>query len=104
MEYVIDSKASITVFFSLTVYFLLQMEDPEVLQQNYNAVLATLALVGGVDDRPRLGGIVQHPDWGLCKIARIAINGKITVQPHDFGPRKTCRLNELEVVRSCHLF
>ena len=77
-----------------------QMEDPEVLQQNYNSVLATLALVGGVDERPRLGGLVQHTDWGLCTVARIAINGKITVQPHDFGPRKICRLHELEVVRN----
>ena len=70
------------------------------MARNYATILATLSAIGGVDERPRLGGLVQHEEWGVCTIAKIAANGKITVQPHDFGPMKMCRLTELSVVRS----
>ena len=76
------------------------MDDPDEVAHNYATVLATLSAIGGVDERPRLGGLVQHADWATCTIARIAANGKITVQPHDYGPMKSCRLVELTVVRS----
>ena len=69
------------------------------MARNYATILATLSAIGGVDERPRLGGLVQHEEWGVCTIAKIAANGKITVQPHDFGPMKMCRLTELSVVR-----
>ena len=71
---------------------------------NYATVLATLSTIGGVDARPRLGGLVTHAQWGTCTIARIAANGKISVQPHDYGPKKVCRLSELTVVRRYYMY
>lgn len=59
--------------------------------------MAVLALVGGVDSRPRLGGLVSHEDMGTGTIARIRPNGKIHIQ---FEVNKVCRLTELVPVSS----
>ena len=63
-----------------------------------SCVMAVLATIGGVDSRPRLGGKVTHEEWGEGTIARIAQNGKITVQCHDDGTTRIARLAELEAV------
>ena len=47
------------------------------------AILAVLAMIGGVDQRPRLGGQVKIEDVGHGTIAKITPRGKITVQMHD---------------------
>lgn len=62
-------------------FFLLQL-DEEALNQSQAAVMAALAVIGGVDERPRLGGLVQHEDYGQGTVARIMPNGKVTVQFH----------------------
>lgn len=60
-------------------------------------ILAVLAVVGGVDTRPRLGGQVHHETCGLGTIARITPKGKIHVQ-FQANKLRVCRLTELTVV------
>ena len=61
---------------------------------------AVLAVIGGIDARPRLGGLVMHEEWGLCTIARITQKGRITVQVHDLNSTNVCRLPEISPVSS----
>lgn len=79
-----------------------QLVDPQTLKDGTHrsqaAVMATLALIGGLDNRPRLGGSVIHEDWGSGTISRISSNGKVSVQCHDLRMTKLCRLAELQVV------
>ena len=44
--------------------------------------MAALVVIGGVDGRPRLGGLVRHDEYGQGTVARIMPNGKVTVQFH----------------------
>ena len=68
-------------------------------KNEYSTSLATLAVIGGVDKRLRLGGQVQHEEFGLGTVAKIATSGKILVQAHDgLGGVRQCRIGELEVV------
>ncbi|KAL5011340.1 hypothetical protein ScPMuIL_009891 [Solemya velum] len=60
-------------------------------------VLAVLALIGGVDSRPRLGGLIKHEEMGYGTIAKITAKGKIQVQFSE-GALRTCRLSELTSV------
>ena len=79
-----------------------QLVDPQTLKDDTHrtqaAVMATLALIGGLDNRPRLGGSVTHGEWGPATITRIASNGKVTVQCHELRMPKVCRLTDLQVV------
>ncbi|XP_052077229.1 E3 ubiquitin-protein ligase HERC2-like isoform X2 [Mytilus californianus] len=61
---------------------------------NQPAVMAAMAVTGGIDNRPHLGGTVKHPTNGLGVVTKITPKGKIHVQ---FGSKlvKICRLNEL---------
>ncbi|KAK7097783.1 E3 ubiquitin-protein ligase HERC2-like isoform X3 [Littorina saxatilis] len=56
-------------------------------------ILAVLAVIGGVDTRPRLGGQVHHESHDLGTVARITPKGKIHVQFED--KLRVCRLTEL---------
>ena len=78
----------------------IQEESSKTTPKNiYSTVLATLAVIGGVDKRLRLGGLVKHEEFGLGTVAKIATNGKIFVQAHDgLGGMRQCRIGELEVV------
>ncbi|EDO25655.1 predicted protein, partial [Nematostella vectensis] len=58
-------------------------------------VMAVLAVIGGVDSRPRLGGLVTHKDWGLGTVSRIAPNGKVTVQSKNHSKPKICPISQL---------
>ena len=60
-------------------------------------ILAVLAVVGGVDTRPRLGGQVMHETFELGTVARITPKGKIHVQ-FETNKLRVCRLTELTVV------
>ena len=60
-------------------------------------ILAVLAVVGGVDTRPRLGGQVHHETYELGTIARITPKGKIHVQ-FNGNKLRVCRLTELTAV------
>ncbi|XP_048589232.1 E3 ubiquitin-protein ligase HERC2 isoform X2 [Nematostella vectensis] len=61
-------------------------------------VMAVLAVIGGVDSRPRLGGLVTHKDWGLGTVSRIAPNGKVTVQSKNHSKPKICPISQLKAV------
>lgn len=62
-------------------------------------VMAVLAVIGGVDSRPRLGGLVQHKEWGLGTVCRIAPNGKVTVQCEGQQRAKICSISQAKPVR-----
>ena len=94
--------------------FISQLEDTEDLSQSQSTAMAALAVIGGVDGRPRLGGLVRHDDYGEGTVARIMPNGKVTVQFHnnnhrnhdnsqsanqDSNQARVIRLNELTHVR-----
>ncbi|XP_048243824.1 E3 ubiquitin-protein ligase HERC2-like isoform X1 [Haliotis rufescens] len=63
-------------------------------QETVAIVMAVLAMIGGVDNRPRLGGLVLHDGYGVGTISKITPKGKIHVQFHD-GSAQVCRLTEL---------
>ncbi len=65
----------------------LQQEDSIESPSVAAGALAALALIGGVDERPRLGGLVRHEEHGHGTVARIMPNGKVTVQFHGNSPR-----------------
>ena len=62
--------------------------------------MAVLAVIGGVDSRPRLGGLVQHKEWGLGTVCRIAPNGKVTVQCEGQQKAKICSISQVKPVRN----
>lgn len=64
--------------------------------------MAAMAVTGGIDNRPHLGGTVKHPTNGLGVVTKITPKGKIHVQ---FGSKlvKICRLNELVTVSIYYL-
>ena len=62
--------------------------------------MAVLAVIGGVDSRPRLGGLVQHKEWGLGTVCRIAPNGKVTVQCEGQQKAKICSISQIKPVRN----
>lgn len=58
------------------------------------SVLAMMAIIGGVDSRPRLGGVVKIDDVGTGTVSKITPRGKILVQMND-GTVISSRLNAL---------
>ncbi|XP_077868707.1 E3 ubiquitin-protein ligase HERC2-like [Saccoglossus kowalevskii] len=73
-------------------------DDDSSVLKNQGEVMAILAVIGGIDARPRLGGLVRHKEWGLGTIARIAASGKLTVQCDGQRTMKMCRLKALNPV------
>ena len=65
--------------------------------------MAALAVIGGVDSRPRLGGMVHHNDHGLGTVSRIAANGKITMQCQGNNEVHTCSISQLKSVRTAEV-
>ena len=39
----------------------------------YGSAMAVLSVIGGLDDRPRIGGLVQHDELGMGTITKIKI-------------------------------
>ncbi|OWK60818.1 E3 ubiquitin-protein ligase HERC2 [Lonchura striata] len=66
-------------------------ENPEV-----GALMAVLAVIGGIDSRLRLGGQVVHDEFGEGTVTRITPKGKITVQFYDMRTCRVCPLNQLK--------
>ena len=60
--------------------------------------LACLSMIGGVDKRLRLGGLVQHEELNICTVSHISTNGKINVHSHQHMAQRSCRLNDLKPV------
>lgn len=95
--------------------FQFKVEDcrPGSLVGQATGVAASLAIIGGVDTRPRLGGNVFLEDGCLGTIARIG-HHKVYVQPHDGGslmklsmsavvpsPTKRFAIDRLSVTAAC---
>ncbi len=81
-------------------YFSIQLEDSEQLSECQSAAMAALGVIGGVDTRPRLGGLVRHEEWGIGTLARIMPNGKVTVQFHEASQARIVRLADITSVCS----
>lgn len=78
------------------------MQDSEKATEepvNQGPVMAVLAVIGGVDSRPRLGGLVQHKEWGSGTVCRIAPSGKVTVQCEGQQKAKICSISQVKPVR-----
>ncbi|CAH1268469.1 HERC2 [Branchiostoma lanceolatum] len=69
--------------------------EGQVTISQTGAVLAVLAVIGSVDSRVRLGGLVRHDEWGVGTVSGIRQNGKIVVQFHDLKAAKLCKLANL---------
>lgn len=39
--------------------------------------MVVLVVIGGVDNRFRLGGLVYYKEWGLGIVCKIVLNGKV---------------------------
>ena len=65
----------------------------------HGPVLAVLTVIGGLDTRPRLGGLVQHDELGVGTIAKIENRGKVLVLFHGRKMAKMCVLGILKPVR-----
>ena len=61
-------------------------------------VLAVLTVIGGLDSRPRLGGLVQHEGLGMGTVAQVEGKGKTTVFFHEQKKAKTCVLSTVKPV------
>jgi E3 ubiquitin-protein ligase HERC2 len=65
----------------------------------HGPVLAVLTVIGGLDTRPRLGGLVQHGDLGVGTIAKIENRGRVLILFHGRKAAKTCVLGILKPVK-----
>ncbi|XP_052829652.1 E3 ubiquitin-protein ligase HERC2 isoform X3 [Octopus bimaculoides] len=71
------------------------MDDLNIdLQETHAAIMAVLAVIGGIGLLPRLGGLVMHYELRLGTIANIRPSGKIQVQFPEVG-LKMCRMTDL---------
>ena len=62
-------------------------------------MLAVLTVIGGLDTRPRLGGLVQHEELGAGTIAKIESKSKVVVLFHGRKSAKMCTLGFVKPVR-----
>ena len=74
------------------------VEGTDNLSVQSGPVMAVLAVIGGVDSRPRLGGVVEHKEWGLGTVSRIAPNGKVTLQCEGQKGPKISPISQLKPV------
>ena len=66
----------------------------------YGTSLATLYVIGGLDDRPRIGGLVQHDELGLGTIVKIPTKSKAVVLFHGGRRGKLCAVSSLKSVNN----
>lgn len=83
---------------------LFQMDDPSEIKDNHICVLAVLAVIGGVDNRPRLGGQIIHEEWSTGTISKITNSGKVLLQCDDVEEPKSCKLTDLSVVNTVIIY
>ena len=53
------------------------------MNQDEAAIVAILAIIGGADNRVRMGGTVENEEHGIGVVTRITKSGKISVQCSD---------------------
>ena len=75
-----------------------QAGEHEAYRVKQGEVMAVLALIGGVDERPRLGGQVRHEEYGVGTVVNMAANGRLTVQFEAQRVWRVCRLSTLAQV------
>ena len=69
----------------------------------HGPVLAVLTVIGGLDSRPRLGGMVQHEELGVGTIANVESKGKMTVFFHEQKKAMSCVLSSVKPVSAVQL-
>jgi len=67
-------------------------------EADVDKAVAVLWLIGGIDNRLRLGGTVNHEEFGSGTVASVATSGKINVQFDGMRNMKTCRMQDLRPV------
>ncbi|XP_033111225.1 E3 ubiquitin-protein ligase HERC2-like [Anneissia japonica] len=70
-------------------------DDETDTQIKQGRVMAVLCVIGGMDKRPRLGGLVQHAEHGQGTLAGISANGRLTIQFDGQHVLKVCRLSSV---------
>ncbi|XP_071532835.1 E3 ubiquitin-protein ligase HERC2 isoform X2 [Panulirus ornatus] len=112
---IIDRLGLVAQLLSDLSQFQFKFDDcrPGSLVGQATGIAASLAIIGGVDSRPRLGGDVVLDDGTLGTIARIGQH-KVYVQPHEPGsllrlslscvvtsPTKRFAIDRLSVTAAC---
>ena len=64
----------------------------------YGPVLAILMVIGGLDTRPRLGGLVQHEELGPGTVVKIEAKSKVIVLFHGRKANKSCNIGAVKAV------
>ncbi|KAJ8028688.1 E3 ubiquitin-protein ligase HERC2 [Holothuria leucospilota] len=70
-------------------------EVQAIQEDKYSGILASLAVIGRLDTRIRLGGLVLHKEHGQGTVGGISSNGQITVQFNQQLVKRICRLSTL---------
>ena len=85
----------VRVQYHVHVLCLIQLERDVM---THGPVLAVLTVIGGLDTRPRLGGLVQHEELGMGTIAKIESKSKVVVLFHGMKTAKMCPLITIKPV------
>ena len=64
----------------------------------YGPVLAILMAIGGLDTRPRLGGLVNHEELGPGTVVKIEAKSKVMVLFHGRKAVKSCQIGAVKAV------
>ena len=90
---------------SLTVSFIDILPFPHSLKlqlqvdvDTYGPVLAILTAIGGLDTRPRLGGLVNHEELGPGTVVKIEVKSKVVVLFHGRKAIKSCNIAAVKPV------
>ena len=65
--------------------------------------MAVLSVIGGLDDRPRIGGLVQHDELGMGTITKIKNKNNVVVLFYGGRSAKLCSLSSLETVKLVYI-
>ena len=72
--------------------------------ERYGTPLAVLTVIGGLDDRPRVGGLVQHEELGTGTVTSIPNRSKVVVFFHVRKSAKLCPLNSVKTVSDLYVW
>ncbi|XP_063244096.1 E3 ubiquitin-protein ligase HERC2 isoform X2 [Bacillus rossius redtenbacheri] len=74
--------------------FHIQVNECEIEQSMaiQSSVMAALSVVGGIDIRPRIGGLVYIDSFGEGTVCQITPHGKLVIQMHESGAIKKLTL------------
>ncbi|XP_045543165.1 E3 ubiquitin-protein ligase HERC2 isoform X2 [Salmo salar] len=75
---------------------LLEEYFPDSEGPRVGSLMAVLAVIGGIDERLRLGGQVIHEEYGEGTVTRVTPKGRITVQFHEMRTCRVCLLSQLK--------